>query len=163
MIDDKNTSKIETARKKYNAYDSTMWIKIFFDENTGGYVVVDKERAKNSSDKTSNNENRKYAKELAMSIVFARNGYGIEMLREIPRVSSPDVNIDGIPGELKHIAGENNIVRNAHKAYKVQGAKIVLFQFDKDTEQVYLELLKLKREGYKILYFFSRKRKVHVL
>ncbi len=101
------------------------------------------------------NERAIYEKEYAMSKVFARNGYRIEMLSETSRISSYDANINGIPADLKRISGENNIVKSASKAIHKQHAKVVLFQFDKQSERVFLELLKLRRRKYNVYYFFT--------
>ena len=37
------------------------------------------------------------------------------------------------------------------------------FYFDTDSERVHLELLKLKRKGYKVFYFFTGKGKIYEL
>ncbi len=122
---------------------------------------MDVERERRSH--ISRNERLKHNKEREMALVFARNGYRVEMLKEIPRISSPDVRIDGVPAELKRTASAGNIVKMAKKAITKQGARVVLFQFDIDSEQVRWELLELKRRGYSVLYFFTGQEKVYSL
>lgn len=138
---------------KYNTYGEN-WRRLWC-YNTGGYVVSHVSRFENS--KKNKNEQAKYEKETAMCRVLAQKGYQIEMLEEKPGISSPDITIDGITADLKRVAGGGNIVKYADKAMKKQGADAIVFQFDTSTERIYLELLKLKRKGYKVYYFFTGK------
>lgn len=121
--------------------------------NTGGFLVAHSTRYENSQ--KNKNEKAKYDKEVAMCRVLAQKGYQIEMLEEVPRISSPDITIDEIKADLKRVSGENNIVKYADKAIQQQEANAIVFQFDTDSERVHLELLKLKRKGYKVYYFFT--------
>ena len=61
---------IQEAKQKYNSYGSE-WEKAYFDELSGGYLVVDKNRIEHS--KLSNNEKVKFDKEYTMCIIFAQN------------------------------------------------------------------------------------------
>ncbi len=131
---------MDKFREKYEAYDSS-WKKEFFDEHSGGYVVVHIERERHST--ISKNEQAIYEKEIEMVMVFARNGYHIEMLPEIPRISSHDVNIEGIPAELKKVVSANNIAKRAKKAVRKQGAQLVLFSFPAMNAEISKELSKL--------------------
>lgn len=86
------------------------------------------------------------------------------MLEEVPRVSSPDINIDGIKADLKRLSSHNNIIKEAKEAVRKQGADIVIFQFEKETEQIHLELQNLKKLGFWVIYFFKgREDEVFVL
>ncbi len=116
---------------------------------------MDVERERHSH--ISRNERLKHNKEREMALVFARNGYSVEMLKEIPRVSSPDVRIDGIPAELKSTASAANILNYAKKATRKQGAQIVLFQFDEMTAIVTERLKKLSQMGIHGKYFIKGK------
>ncbi len=145
--------KIQSSYEKYNSYDLDVWSLEFFDEESGGYVVVDLGRIEHSE--KSKNEGGKYEKEFNMAKVYAKNGNQMEMMREASRETRHDVNINGIPAEMKKITGTNNIVKAASKAVNRQNARVVLFQFDTMSERVYLDLLKLQRKHYKILYFFT--------
>ena len=90
-----------------------------------------------------------------MAKVLAQNGHNIEMLEEVSGDSSPDIKIDDIKAELKKLSSANNIEREAKKAIMKQDAEIVVFQFDVETKAIHLKLLKLKRKGYKCIYFFT--------
>jgi hypothetical protein len=156
------TEFLKAAFTKYNAYDTNVWTKACFDEKTGGYVVVDKQRIEHS--KASKNEKAKFDKEQAMAMVFAKNGYKIEMLKEIPGVSSPDVAINGMKADLKRVSSHKNIENYAKKATRKQGAEVVLFQFDNETEAIYKELEKLKCMNIKAFYYFTgRDNQIHQL
>jgi len=69
----KNTVNIEEARKKYNSYDSNIWGKNYFDESTGGFVVIHKGH---KFDIVTG----KYEKDTAK--ILAKNGFSIEMMDE---------------------------------------------------------------------------------
>jgi hypothetical protein len=141
------------SHKEYLGHDTTQWQREYFNKENGGYLLVDKERVAHS--KVSKNERAKFEKEYAMSMVFARNGYKIEMLREVPRVSSPDVTINGLKADLKRVSGHNNLIRHAKHATREQRADVVLFEFEKETEAIKAELIKLKREGISAYYYYS--------
>ncbi len=85
------------------------------------------------------------------------------MLEEDTRNFKYDVNINGSPADMKRIKATNNIMRAASRAVGKQNSKIVLFQFDKDELRVRLDLIKLKRKGYNVLYFFTDEGKVYKL
>ncbi len=124
---------------------------------------MDVERERHSH--ISRNEWLKYNKEREMALVFARNGYRVEMQKELPRISSPDVRIDGVPAELKRTASAGNIVKYAKKSTVVQGAKVTLFQFDSQSpeirEAIENKIEELRRKGYSGYYFFTGENKVY--
>jgi hypothetical protein len=143
----------------FNAYDHAAWHRHHLDAS-GGYVVVCRQRMAHSL--INKNESAKYAKELAMAMVFAQNGYRIEMLEEVPRIPSPDVRIDGMLGDLKRLHTHNNILREAKSAIRSQGAEVVLFSFAHETTDIHAELQKLyRRYNIHALYVFDGKNKVH--
>ncbi|GHV48021.1 hypothetical protein FACS1894181_02740 [Bacteroidia bacterium] len=145
--------RIAESRKEYQVYDATTWKRDYFDERTGGYLVTHKQRIEHST--MNKNEKEKFNKEFEMSLVFARNGYKIEMLKERSGVSSSDITINGIMADLKKTSSHNNIMSYAKKANRRQGAKIVLFEFEKETMHIKEELKKLKAIGIQVKYFFS--------
>ncbi len=153
--------RIPRSYERYCSYDLKVWSLAFFDEKTGGYVVVNRNRME-SAWKSSNRRDT-YDKELKMAKVFARNGYAIEMVEEDTNVVSYDVLIDGRPADFKKTKGTSNIYKYAKEAVRKQGAKVVLFQFEENTETVQLELLWLKRMGYEVMYFFTDEQKVYIL
>jgi hypothetical protein len=144
---------VTDSQSEYLKLDAEKWRHDYFNRNNGGYLAVDKGRAAHSE--VSKNERAKFEKEYAMAMVFAQNGYRIKMLKEMPRVSSPDVTINGIPADLKKLSGHNNIVRHAKEAVRKQGAKIVLFEFDAMTDAMHKQLNILKEMGIKVRYFVS--------
>ena len=97
---------------------------------------------------------------MRMAEVFARNGYRIEMLEEADRKSAPDVLINGIKGDLKSTSSPNNIVKYAKKAIKEQGAGVVLFEFEEETDLIFRELHKLKDRGWEYKYYFKGRSRV---
>ena len=113
---------MKAALQKYNSYGSE-WERAYFDKFSGGYVVVDKQRIENS--KISKNEKEKFTKEYAMSMVFAQNGYKIEMLMERPGFSSSDITINGIMAELKKTSSHNNILNYAKYYFSNNPNKIM--------------------------------------
>ena len=146
---------IKKAKVTYNSYGNE-WEKVYFDEKTGGYLVVNKQRIEHS--KLSKNEKKKFDKEVDMSFVFAKNGYSIELLEEIPRIPSPDAKVNGVLAELKKVSSHNNIVKEAKDAINNKGAKIVLFKFDVETNKIHKEILKLQKTGIHCKYYFTKKK-----
>ncbi len=157
MAEHDRKSKIERSYEKYHSYDPNVWSLEFFDEKTSGYVVVNRKRKANAV--SHKNEGGKYEKEFAVAKVFALNGYAMEMLQEISGISSPDVTINGVPAEIKCVKSIANMVRYTRKAIKRQGARMVLFKFEKMTPVVSAELRKLSEMGYHGKYFISGKDK----
>jgi hypothetical protein len=143
---------IAISRLEYAAYGSEVWLSYYFDESNGGYVVINRRRIARAL--ASKNERKKFEQERSMSLVFARGGYRIVMLEEIPRVSSPDVLINGIPAELKNLNSPGTIVKSAKKAVRHQGAEIVLFQLI-ESEEAYKELQAVKELGIRAIYYFG--------
>ncbi len=151
--------KIEKSHKKYMEYDPNVWVGEFFDDKTGGYVVVNRDRWVKAA--KYKNEGGKYKDEFAVARVFASNGYAMEMLKEVSGTSSPDVTINGVPAEIKCVKSAANMVRYARKATKRQGARIVLFEIQKRTDRVQCEfkiLTKLKIHG---MYFVSGNKQIY--
>lgn len=147
--------------KAYHAHPADTWEHTAIYPKAGGYVVTHRERLKHSS--ISKNETDKFQKELRMCQVFAKNGYKIELLNEVPGVSSLDVRINGISAELKSTKGHSNIVKYAKKAISKQGAEIVLFEFEGFGSEHINELKKLKEEGINVLFYIKGEDKVRKL
>ncbi|MCL1937603.1 MAG: hypothetical protein FWF52_04305 [Candidatus Azobacteroides sp.] len=150
---------IREARTQYNLYGSE-WQRDYFNRDNGGYLVIDKQRIEHS--KISKNEKEKFDKEYAMSMIFAQNGYKIEMLKERSGFSSSDITINGITAELKKTSGSGNIEKYAKKAIREQGAKKVVFEFENNLKDIHTKLLKLGKvydiHGY--FYFSDNKNKI---
>lgn len=144
-------------KKQYKSYDKT-WSKEYFNEQNGGYLVVSKDRIMKS--KISKQEIQKFEKERRMALVYAENGYQMELWNELPGISSPDGALNGIAIDLKSLSGHNNILRHAKDAVHKQGAKIVLFEFTQETDKIHWEILKLKKQNIKAMYYFKGKNEV---
>ncbi|ATA76944.1 hypothetical protein CCAN12_800068 [Capnocytophaga canimorsus] len=125
----------------------------------GGFLVINKDRITHS--KINKNETAKFKKEKRVALVYAQNGYQMELWNEIPGISSPDGALNGIPIDLKSLSSHNNIVKEAKSAINKQGAKMVLFEFTKETNKIYWEILKLKEQNIKAMYYFKDKNEVH--
>lgn len=120
--------------------------------------MVNRERAKNAT--VSKNERAKFDKEMNMAKVAAKNGYEVEILKEVPGVSSPDVKINGIPVDFKSTASHNNIVGYAKKATKKQGARTVLFEIDRLDDKKRQALQSLKKKGINVRYYVKGEDKI---
>ena len=101
----------------------------------------------------SKNERSILAKELRMARVFAKSGYKIVFTEN--GANNHDVFIDGVAADLKRLESHNHIVRHAKHATRNQGAELVLFEFTKETKEIYTELEKLTRRDIHGKYFFS--------
>lgn len=149
----------EENRRKRNIdeYDKLTkkegYVGIHRDEKTGGTFCVHPERLQAAS--KSKQERIKFEKEKRMCEVYARNGFGIVMLKETPRGHSCDVLIDGVKGDLKSTKSANNVLKYTKKAIREQGAEVVLLEFTEDTEQVREVIIELRRKGYKGYYYFA--------
>lgn len=155
------TKERDKIKKQYEAYDEKRWEKHLYDNDTGGYLVT--ERSRIEAGGRNKQEQAKYDKEHEMCLTFAHAGYRIEHLDETPGISSPDVNINGMPADLKRTKGYGNIVKYARKAVRQQGAEMALFQFDEWNDEFRKQLLILKKEGIKVKYFITGEDEVHSL
>lgn len=139
---------IDKARKEYEAFNPDVYAKTFFDAKSNGYVVTERKRL--AAAKANKQEAAKYAKEKAMCLAFAKGGNKIVHLGEVARISSADVTCNGMKADLKRTGSENNMIDYAKHARKSQGAKLVLFQFDKWNAKMasaLKEITKLKIHG----------------
>ncbi|MDR1864085.1 MAG: hypothetical protein LBR08_00765 [Bacteroidales bacterium] len=146
---------VKVAREEYNSYDGKKCRHDYFDEITGGYLVPSRQRIEHA--KISKNEKAKFDKEFEQALVFAKNGFRMELLKEGSRISLPDARCNNILADLKRTSSHNNIVNYAKKAIHEQHAEMVLFQFDKETDAIYKQLEVVKNKGIKAYYFFSGK------
>ena len=144
---------MQDALEKYNSYGGE-WIKAYFDELSGGYLVVDKQRIEQGS--INKQEKIKYDKEYNMCLILAQNGYKVEYLKITE--SSFDIYLNGISADLKKTSGSGNIVRYAKKAIHEQGAKIVIFEFEKESIEIYAKLEHVKKINIHGKYYFSNKK-----
>lgn len=143
------------AQLDLSAYDTAQWLRTYYANATGGFVATQRERAEFA--KKNKQEKAKFEKEQAMCIVLANAGFKIEHLAEVPRVSSPDITINGIPADLKRTASPSNILKYAKHATRQQGARVVVFQFDEWNDRFAQAIEEVKRKGYHGYYFITGK------
>ena len=125
--------------------------KAYFNACNGGYLVVNEQRITQGN--VNKQEKEKYNKEYNMCLTLAKNGYEVEYLKMTE--GSFDIYLNGISADLKKTASHNNVLDYAKKAIYKQGAKLVVFEFEKMTGKIRDELNKLKRMGIKVKYFTS--------
>jgi hypothetical protein len=118
-----------------------------------GFLATSRKRIEQG--RLNMHETEKYGKEYAMCQTLALNGHRIEYLAEVE--GQYDITIDGQTADLKKTASHNHVVDYARKAVKRQGAKVVVFEFEKETKEVYKELEALKKRGYRVYFFFTGK------
>jgi len=148
--------RIKASIAKFDSYGSE-WEKTLFDEDSGGYFVTEKARIAQSP--KSQNEFKKFDKEQDMCKTLTRNGFSIEHLDD-KNGKSYDIHLDGIKADLKKTSSHNNIVKYGKEAIRVQGAEIVVFEFEKETERIHAEILQLKLKGIHGKYYFSKKKDI---
>lgn len=148
----------EARKQRYKAYGNE-YKKFGFEEGNGGYLVIHKKRISRKG--LEKEERQIFEKEKSMSIFLKNHGYEVEMLEEVPRVSGPDILLNGIPADLKKTRSANNIMNYAKKAIGKQGAEIVIIEFEVENQKIYNEIEALKQEGIKLIYFFSGKNEIY--
>ena len=134
---------------EYNSYGCE-WEKAYFDELSGGYVVVEKRRIEQGN--INKQEIEKYNKEYNMCLTLAKNGYKVEYLKMTE--GSFDIYLNGISADLKKTTSHNNILDYAKKAFYKQGAKIVVFEFKNDTKKNTRGIRQVKKNEYKSILLF---------
>ena len=103
-------------------------------ESANGNLMIAKKRIEQA--KKGKTEMEKFLKEREMSRVIARNGHNVEY-REESQVHGDtfDIFIDGIPADLKKLtSGAGDLHKHCRKAFKDQGAKIVVFSLPERNE-----------------------------
>lgn len=159
-LTDKEKCKKE-ARAKFDSYDEEEWGKTYFDEETGGFLVIEKTRIKQAG--KSDNEFKKFEKEQDMCVTLAKNEYTVEHLDDNYGCSY-DIHINSVHADLKKTCSHNNIMNYAKYAVREQGAEMVVFEFENNTKKIHEELDKLKKSGIKSYYYFSNeKSNIHIL
>jgi len=141
-----------TRKAEYNAYNSAKYKRDYFDERTGGYLVIENQRIAQS--KLNKQEKEKFEKEREMCMVLAKNGYAVEYLKDTQ--GSYDILLNGVPADLKKTASHNNMVKYAKKAVGEQGAKVVVFEFSKVTHNIEKELYSIKKLGITAMHFTTK-------
>ena len=124
------TEYIKEARQKYDAYDTKVWIKAYFDENSGGCNVYHK---KHNFTKTGGGGEA----EKIVGIILAKyHSKQIEFLPE-GKEKSPDIKFDNQTWDIKFIdkANEQTIRNHIKDAKKADNA---IFYFTKEDKYLLL-------------------------
>lgn len=120
-------------------------------------LIVDPDRRVNAC--ISKREKLKFEKEYKMATNFVAFGHKVEMLKEVPGVSSPDAIIDGIKVDFKSLSSANNIERHAKDAIEKQGANEVWFEFPTKNDKILSEIIKIRARGIHGRYYFKDEHK----
>lgn len=140
----------ENDRKIVFTKDNT-----FLEYKNGGKVTTHESRILNAN--KNKQEVEKFEKELRMAKTFAKNGYRVELLEEIPGISSPDAIINGKKVDFKSLSSANNIIRHAKETVRRQGADFVYFEFENKEKHKFLKELNVLSSKYNIhgKYYFK--------
>lgn len=141
---------VKGSKKEYLERDG---VHKFFDNDSGGYIVVNRQREYKST--INKQEKAKFDKEYRMCEVLAKQGHKIELVEEPSTKARYDIKLDGRPAELKKLSSHNNIVNEAKDAIRKKGAEVVVFEFEHNTEEIQKQLLILKRLGINAKYYFN--------
>lgn len=146
--------------KEFRAY-SRDWEKTYFEHQTGGYVVTNKERIKSAE--VSSNEHEKFQKEQDMCLDLAQQGHKIKHLSEKNRKKGQtyDIRYDGEKADLKNVRSHNNIEKHVRKAVKEQGASTVIIRVEDNANKVKTirAIYNAKRKyGARIIYYYQSDR-----
>jgi len=144
---------IRTIRAEYDAHHTDLWQHDYFNSINGGYLLIDKQRIKQGN--VSKQEKGKYKKEYDMCLNLAQNGHKIKLLN---LAFGFDIFLDDISADLKKTAGSGNIVKYAKKAINKQGAYLVVFEFDKESSNIYSQIKRLSLMGIRGKYYFTGKK-----
>jgi Contact-dependent growth inhibition CdiA C-terminal domain len=103
----------------FEAFDNKYYTKIFFDTETGGFVVAHKEHGKNE-----------IAGNKTIALLLVKIGYQVVLLGNQPNVISADATLNGEVWEFKTIMETVNMsgaVQKDIKRGKRQAANILIF------------------------------------
>ncbi len=144
-----------TLAKHIDGYDEKQWELSYRSES--GFVMTELERLVES--RKSKQAIRIYEKEKNMCEVAADNGHIVEHLHgeNRPKGETYDIMIDNVPADLKSTGSHNNIAKYARYAYKVQGAKSILFELIERGSRIANALKEAKRKcpDMHVLYYYS--------
>lgn len=118
----------------------------------GGSISMPDSRISNGN--RNKREQEKFDKEMRMANFYASKGNVMNMLEEIPGISSPDTKANGIKVDLKSLSSHNNIMRHAKDAIYKQGAEEVWFEFPTRTDKIIQQINQLSSKGIHGRYYF---------
>lgn len=149
----KNIGAAERIRK----YDEKTWERTYVSPKDNGLVATQLERIAEAA--VSNQENRKFNKEMKMCKVLADNGHDVEYLQGVNRPAGQtyDILFDGIKADLKCVTGgAGNIVKYTKKALMKQGGEAVVFEIPSHEPKYYEALAEARRKcNGRIFFYFT--------
>lgn len=124
-------------------YPTDKWEHSYIDAS-GGYVVTEHERIAESQ--VSKQELGVYRKEQDMARDLAKQGHKIVHLAEHNRPAGDryDTLFDGVKADFKSTKSNNNITKYGKKAFREQGADMVVYRLEEHAYGMLDELKKLK-------------------
>lgn len=149
------------AANRISRYDENEWEHSYISKNDDGYVVTSKERIMESQ--ASNNEEKKFEKEMRMCKVLADNGHDVEYLQGENRAKGMtyDIRLDGMPADLKCIeGGAGNIVKYVKKALNKQGGESVILELPSHSSEYYKSITEARRKCIGRIFFYFTDEKV---
>ena len=124
---------------------------------SGGYVVTEQERI--AEGKINKQQQEVYRKEQTIAKDLARMGHHIEHLAENNRPVGEryDTLFDGVKADFKSTRSHNNIAKYGKKAFREQGADMVVYRLEEHTEGMLKELKNLKElfPDKRIVYYYE--------
>lgn len=136
---------------------NTKKFRLDYFSDKGGFLQTNRERIKEGT--KNKQEKEKFEKEHSMCMTLAMGRHFVVYRESVQaKGDSYDIVLDGQPADLKKVKSANHIVDYAKKAVRQQGASIVVFEFENESKDIYLELSKLQKSGIHGIYFFSSKK-----
>lgn len=149
-------SKAITSAQLTERYPIEKWEHSYV-HASGGYVVTEQERI--AEGKINKQEQEVYRKEQAIAKDLARMGHHIEHLAENNRPVGEryDTLFDGVKADFKSTRSHNNIAKYGKKAFREQGADMVVYRLEQHTEGMIKELKNLKElfPDKRIVYYYD--------
>jgi hypothetical protein len=145
-------------------YPTDKWEHSYIDAS-GGYIVTEHERIAESQE--SKQALGVYRKEQDMARDLAKMGHQIEHLGENnrPKGDRYDTLFDGVKADLKSTRSHNNIAKYGKKAFREQGADMVVYRLEEHTEGMLKELKNLKElfPDKRIVYYYQDEQRLREL
>lgn len=148
-IDDKTASELPSLQSLVSV--NTKEYRLDYFSTEGGFLQSSIERIKEGQ--LNKQENGKFNKEHNMCMTLATNNFNVSYLESKP--GSYDILINGVPADLKQVGSYKQIEHHASKAINKQGARLVIFEFTKQSVEFYIEISTLKKKGIHGYYYFS--------
>lgn len=137
-------------------YPTDKWEHSYIDAS-GGYIVTEHERIAESQ--VSKQALGVYRKEQDMARDLAKMGHQIEHLAENnrPKGDRYDTLFDGVKADFKSTKSNNNIAKYGKKAFREQGADMVVYRLEEHAYGMLDELksLKVLFPDKRIVYYYQ--------